>query len=983
MASSLRPRVRHFLKLGAVLFAACCARSIAEAAPSMPILISAPNSTRAIALDAVAFTPEPFNATPSSLIYDSDQTTSIMLFALNLSLKPGEDASAVTADAEDAAHRHYTLKVEYVGQDPGEGWLTQLNLRLDRELGDVGDVLIRISYLGVSSNRVRVGVGHVGGGPEDDVGAAPTPAPPYTISGRITSVGSALSGSQITLSGSQAATTTTDNDGSYSFTIGGVGDYTITPSKKFYRIAPASKTFDNLSRSQTADFSAVLETWKISGTIKDDQGQGLDNVAVTLKSSAGDSPSRTLTTSGGGLFSFPDLPAGFSYTVTPTNTSLYTFTAQNVGILDQDAALSFGGTLRRYSISGLVADRAGHGTSGVSVTLSGPLNLSATTGADGHYSFGSLPAGQRFNVVVAKTDYIFSPQSQSYNLLKDENTDFTAIRLYRISGRVTDGGGKGILGIRMNLSGPETGSVLTPADGSYSFTVTTTGNYILTPTKEQDFYQFSPASRSFTDLSDHQVTNFIGTLSVTGPTYALEFDGNPITVDYGAFWPQDTNVGHFFWEFWAMPGENNYARYILSDGYGGAHALLFGFNYGLPGHYSLMGNVWTGTQTFSFSSSEGPSAGEWAHIAVGWDGQSIITYYDGVPVGKQAFTGPRVSTGFYNGSTLLLIGGSNHQNFIGRIAQVRGFEENNPREGSPESAFTPETIFSVGGQLLSYYFRPAERVADLSSGYNGAQHSGWPRGFYEFYFNYECPGCPTPQFVIDPNAPDFINPSNSGQMKTVVNSPPATPGGARVFDSFSRPNSTYILNGKGGLGVTEAGSAGPQAWQTNQDAAQPQPFGILAGRAVLLGHGAAVAWVSTKASTGNLDVRVDRTLSLFGSGENTGLSFRVSDKNNFFFAYTSNDEADPAQPKKLSLGYYQAGVRTVLASGVAMPSTAWRTLRVVTTQAGDIRIYADGALVYSTANTFNVSATGAGLFNNAAGMALTNRWANFTVLDAQ
>src|SRR5262249_24882636 len=36
-------------------------------------------------------------------------------------------------------------------------------------------VLVRIKYHGVSSNRVRVGIGHVGDGPPDDPGAAPTP----------------------------------------------------------------------------------------------------------------------------------------------------------------------------------------------------------------------------------------------------------------------------------------------------------------------------------------------------------------------------------------------------------------------------------------------------------------------------------------------------------------------------------------------------------------------------------------------------------------------------------------------------------------------------------------------------------------------------------------------------------------------------------------------------------------------------------------
>ncbi|MDQ6652979.1 MAG: hypothetical protein M3Y84_09565, partial [Acidobacteriota bacterium] len=211
--------------------------------------------------------------------------------------------------------------------------------------------------------------------------------------------------------------------------------------------------------------------------------------------------------------------------------------------------------------------------------------------------------------------------------------------------------------------------------------------------------------------------------------------------------------------------------------------------------------------------------------------------------------------------------------------------------------------------------------------------------------------------------------------------PPPTPGAALVFDSFSRDNSTYILGGRGGLGTTESGTAGTKTWQSNQDAALPQPFGILGGSAVMLMDDAAIAWISTAAATGNLDIRVDRTSGRFGSGLNTGLCFRVTDKNNFFFAYTSHDETDASKPSKLSLGYYQAGTKTVVASGITMPSDSWRTLRVVTTQAGGINVYADNALVYSTNSSVNAFATGAGLYNNAPGMGLTNRWDNFTVLD--
>jgi uncharacterized protein GlcG (DUF336 family) len=105
-----------------------------------------------------------------------------MLFAMNLRLEPGEGPGVVSADAEDGAHNIYDLPVEFVGQLPERPWATSLIVKLPAELGDVGDVLVRISYRGSSSNRVRVAIGHVGDGPADDTNAVPTPGSEFPVS---------------------------------------------------------------------------------------------------------------------------------------------------------------------------------------------------------------------------------------------------------------------------------------------------------------------------------------------------------------------------------------------------------------------------------------------------------------------------------------------------------------------------------------------------------------------------------------------------------------------------------------------------------------------------------------------------------------------------------------------------------------------------------------------------------------------------------
>jgi uncharacterized protein GlcG (DUF336 family) len=137
-------------------------------------LVSEETSTRAIAVDSVAQQGEPFPLT-SMVQWGSDNRTRIMLFLMNLSLETGDGSGQLTADAEDGAHRIYPLTVEYIGPVPDQPWANSVVLRLNDEMGDVGDVLVRVSYHGTSSNRVRVGIGHLGGGPPDDPDAVPTP----------------------------------------------------------------------------------------------------------------------------------------------------------------------------------------------------------------------------------------------------------------------------------------------------------------------------------------------------------------------------------------------------------------------------------------------------------------------------------------------------------------------------------------------------------------------------------------------------------------------------------------------------------------------------------------------------------------------------------------------------------------------------------------------------------------------------------------
>ena len=161
---NLSSSILHFVFL--LLFVCAVAAETRAAAPE---LVSEATSTRAIAFESPTWKREPFQPV-QPLPFSADNRTRVMLFAKNLDLLPGETASAVTAEAEDASHTIYPLTVEYVGKMAGYDWLSAVVLRLNDNLGDVGDVLVMVRLRGASSNRVRVGIGHVGGGPPDDSG---------------------------------------------------------------------------------------------------------------------------------------------------------------------------------------------------------------------------------------------------------------------------------------------------------------------------------------------------------------------------------------------------------------------------------------------------------------------------------------------------------------------------------------------------------------------------------------------------------------------------------------------------------------------------------------------------------------------------------------------------------------------------------------------------------------------------------------------
>lgn len=161
----------------------------------------------------------------------------------------------------------------------------------------------------------------------------------YTISGQVT--GDVSEGVEIYLSGSASATsTTTDEDGNYSFTVIN-GNYTVIPVLVGYTFSPVSTAVVVNGANRTGiDFTATTAgaatTYSISGKVT---GAVQAGVTITLSGAA----TGTASTLADGSYIFSNLPAG-SYTLTPSSPPTdYTFdpasidaTIVDADIVDQD-----------------------------------------------------------------------------------------------------------------------------------------------------------------------------------------------------------------------------------------------------------------------------------------------------------------------------------------------------------------------------------------------------------------------------------------------------------------------------------------------------------------------------------------------------------------------------------------------------------------------------------------------------------------------
>jgi plastocyanin len=229
-----------------------------------------------------------------------------------------------------------------------------------------------------------------------------------SISGRVSSGGTGLSGVTMMLSGKNSAKITTDTGGAYTFSNLANGSYTITPSKTGFIFAPTSRVETiNDADITTVDFTAApVSTFSVFGMVTSGYS-GLSDVTMMLSGAA----SAMATTDAGGEYIFIGLANG-GYTVTPSKTG-FSFTPPNsVQTINNEDIISVNFTatpVSTFSLFGTVT-AGGLGMSGVDMMLSGAGSASATTDSGGAYILSGLANGS-YTIRPGKIGFTFSPPS--------------------------------------------------------------------------------------------------------------------------------------------------------------------------------------------------------------------------------------------------------------------------------------------------------------------------------------------------------------------------------------------------------------------------------------------------------------------------------------------------------------------------------------------------------------------------------------------
>ena len=169
--------------------------------------------------------------------------------------------------------------------------------------------------------------------------------------------------------------------------------------------------------------------------------------------------------------------------VTTSRVTFFALAGQNYKIAVSGSTgtirLQWGATRK---IGGRITNIRGVGIASITVSLTGHETRTRVTDSQGFYNFSDVPEGGTYVVTPSTASYTYDVASRTYSPTADiTDANFVALTpVYSIQGRIT-AGGVGVANITVKVTGTINTSVLTNAQGAYSFpTLTTNGDYTIT-----------------------------------------------------------------------------------------------------------------------------------------------------------------------------------------------------------------------------------------------------------------------------------------------------------------------------------------------------------------------------------------------------------------------------------------------------------------------------------------------------------------------
>lgn len=121
-----------------------------------PVLLIDDTTGRALALDSVIATRDPFSLLEPNY-FGADKHRRVALSVWRLGLLPADTAANITVTAHDGAGGTYNLPVEFVGTLAGVDGVTQVVVRLpDAVTGAPGDLFVKVQLRGPASNEAVI-----------------------------------------------------------------------------------------------------------------------------------------------------------------------------------------------------------------------------------------------------------------------------------------------------------------------------------------------------------------------------------------------------------------------------------------------------------------------------------------------------------------------------------------------------------------------------------------------------------------------------------------------------------------------------------------------------------------------------------------------------------------------------------------------------------------------------------------------------------